>query len=258
MTVISSESPLELPSEDSTGSISGRYKVAIPFDLRLPGWLPSSHDAAFAHLSYGLKVHARISWTYSTTVAHLGKIPRRVLAANPSLNPLTSRDNLSAYTGFEVVRHSFPVGLDSETALPSKRYFHLPHTARGYHPIDCMITVPEILDLNGDAASLRIELQLRRQQKICSICARRIGEAHPAGRDTAEVFDGTADSAASTLSAATTICQERSSQALSEGARDVPKTTIPAEAKIDDKGVSIPQLRIKSLGMEVVETESYS
>jgi hypothetical protein len=52
------DSPLLLPPSSS----SGKMRMAVPFDLRLPGWLPPSHASEMTITAYGVVVKAVLGW----------------------------------------------------------------------------------------------------------------------------------------------------------------------------------------------------
>ena len=79
--------------------------MAIPFDLRLPGWLPPSHATNLTATSYGLRADIKLGWLDGPMKSSL----RLLALSNPSVSSLATARSSSPFTCFKVLRHRFPV-----------------------------------------------------------------------------------------------------------------------------------------------------
>ncbi|ORX35217.1 hypothetical protein BD324DRAFT_631851 [Kockovaella imperatae] len=146
----------QIPSEDPNNAQSRQITVAIPFDLRLPGWLPASQALDLTATSYGVMAKARLGWTSPFMM-----VPRKS-SSNRSLASYHTTYLSSEFTRFSIQRHRRlgPVaGLAPER---QERHFALkPETKDFDSPVECVVTVPDWVDVNGEEKSLKVSLRLR-------------------------------------------------------------------------------------------------
>lgn len=131
--------------------------MAIPFDLRLPGWLPSSHATNLTDTSYGLRADIKLGWLDGPMKSSL----RLLALSNPSVSSLATVKSSSPFTCFRVFRHRFPVDSDGHTTIRPERSFTLRPDCAKATPIECIVSVPDWVDVNGDEKSLRVSLRVR-------------------------------------------------------------------------------------------------
>lgn len=146
------------PWDPVVDSSSSAVSVVIPFDLRVPGWLPPSLVAPSVAVSYGVVAAAEIGWNDDPLWPADG--PQTLL--NPS--PTTTRRVRSSYTPFIVHRHRMPTALRA-SAVAGERTFTLKPLSRLANNLECVVTVPEWADIHGDANTLRLHLRLRIQEQ---------------------------------------------------------------------------------------------
>lgn len=251
--IVTPEKPLILAAHLSTRAKADRIRIAIPFDMRLPGWLPPTHFSSFTHLSYGGKAEARLGWAPGTVVAQSSVSPRRAVIANTSLDPLTTRVSTSAFTEFTVFRHRFPAQIDEEMSYPSQRTFHLSPKPDSDSPIDCEITLPEWIDINGAERSFKVTIKFRRR-RVLKVDRGSSGGSFPIDEDpTAEDPEETVPSAVPMERQETSYGTD-SGESVDDEEWDFGRTD--AEAP-EGEGPSKPVLRLKQLGMEVEEIERF-
>jgi len=149
--------PIPIPAVDLSRNHSSWINVAIPFDLRLPGWLPPSHVTSLTNTSYGLRADVKLGWLDGA-----GRSSLRLLAlSNPSINSLATAQSSSPFTPFKVFRHRFPVNSGGHTILRPERSYTLRPDCNQTTPIECIVSVPDWVDVNGDEKSLRVSLRVR-------------------------------------------------------------------------------------------------
>ncbi|KAL1411823.1 hypothetical protein Q8F55_002790 [Vanrija albida] len=127
-------SPLQVPPSDSGRTLT----LAVPFDLRVPGWLPSSYNSVLSATSFGVVATATVCW------------PRGRLLDAPA------RASTSPYTPFLVRRHRMPTAISPDAPVRMRAH-HVRHDG----PLDATFHVPEWVDIHGGERSLRVSVLLR-------------------------------------------------------------------------------------------------
>jgi hypothetical protein len=145
--------------------LSSHTTFSVPFDLRLPGWLPPSHVSAMTNTSYGALAQATVGWADSlSAIEALHKASskhRDPLFPNPSLSSQHTAKGTSQFAPFEVLRHSLPSALRGFETDRVERHFTLKQDDDCPSPVECVVSVPDWVDVNGGERSLRIALRLR-------------------------------------------------------------------------------------------------
>ncbi|GMK59888.1 hypothetical protein CspeluHIS016_0901050 [Cutaneotrichosporon spelunceum] len=130
----------------------GSITVDLPFDLRVPGWLPPSHLSRHSSTSYGLVAQATVGWANETQYLFSG-FGATPLVVNGQF--ALARMSRSAYTPLEVRRHRIPGPIPVEGATRRQYPFRCKTL-----PVDLTIRHAEYADL-GDPKGIKIEMQLR-------------------------------------------------------------------------------------------------
>ena len=212
--------------------------MVVPFDLRLPGWLPPTHKTSMTNTSHGVLVRANIGYMNASAVQH------SVSTRNGP--PMGAFLSSSKFTEFTVRRHRFPSSIDQTPITPRDRQFTLRSDPNSASPIDCVVTVPEWIDTHGDQRSLKINLKVR-------------------ARDTqGELAVKPLDS--STFPVGGSVEQPRADEDTSENGSSSPSGTTTSECSVpmereagqaaEDKGET--STNIVEIGMEVEEVRRYS
>lgn len=176
----SPSTPLLIPSSDTSNpNPYSRLQLALPFDLRLPGWLPSSYDNDMTFTGYGCVVEAIIGWTEPVSVSpssagSIGVVPEprglikskprsafESIFSNSTLLPSSSKKNVSKWQPFTIRRHRLHPPIGSTLPEVSERHYTLRPEADSTSPIECVVTVPEFVDVNGEEKSLKVSLRIR-------------------------------------------------------------------------------------------------
>nr|ODN76376.1 hypothetical protein L203_06442 [Cryptococcus depauperatus CBS 7841] len=251
---------LLVPSSDPSRPHASKLQMALPFDLRLPGWLPNTHSLEMTNVSYGCIVQAIVGWTgpvsaststlTSTSVIADGssnlmrdlisKQPKpssmvEKLYANCSLWPATSDRSTSKWQPFIVRRHRIPPAVGQLAPEQTERHFTLRPEANSTSPIECVVSVPEFIDVNGEERSLKVSLRIRARKDAIRQEAQSVLGAAQSG----SVEDG--------------AC-ERSEPVTSTRQLE----SVPMERSGKGKKEEDILTRMVELGMEVEETEWFS
>ncbi|EIW67223.1 hypothetical protein TREMEDRAFT_64469 [Tremella mesenterica DSM 1558] len=179
--------PLVLPSQDYARPHLARFQVAIPFDLRLPGWLPPTHSSANTVTSYGVQVQCTIGWvdlssplsipmTRSAALSHSSLSTNSSIEIKPTpairtrrLDSLFSHSSLqlssihksqSKFAPITVRRHRLPSAVRGHVYVPGERHYTIKPN-ESTCPVECVVTVPEWVDVHGDERSIKISLRVR-------------------------------------------------------------------------------------------------
>lgn len=131
-------SALQVPPSDANCTTRS-LTLAVPFDLRVPGWVPSSYASVFAQTAFGVVATAKVAYAR----------PRILREAE-------GHTSTSAYTPFLVRRHRMPTAISPESAIRSRA-----HHVRRDGPLDATFHVPEWVDMHGGDRSLRVSVLLR-------------------------------------------------------------------------------------------------
>ncbi|WVQ93510.1 hypothetical protein IAU59_000584 [Kwoniella sp. CBS 9459] len=270
ITLATPSKPLLLPSHDPSRPNASRIKLAVAFDMRLPGWLPPSHLSDMTTVSYGVLANVTIGWM---EMASMGSsscgsssssllndsdvsmdsiIPFRhnfkprsknsfeSFFTNNSLLPKTTDKSVSKWTPFTILRHRLPTSIGGFAQQRSERHYTLRPEADSTSPVECVVTVPDWVDVNGEEKSLKVSLRLRARKNAIKpeveddFWASSSRSQPPTGSSPAET-SGVAEDNHRELDA------------------------IPMERQIKSKKAEDELLtHILELGMEVEEVERYS
>lgn len=281
----------ELPSRSDDPNAQGFDKetaYAIPFDLKIPGWLPQSFENDTVALSYGLVATVKLGWSAHVIQPHslreiacpmdvdtvstssspvpimsaasqsyssrffprLAKSVASALATAITLPSSTSQQvtRTSEWQPITVMRHRVPAPPCSTSlfstesvAEPSLRHYTLRPAENSPSPVECVVSVPETIDINGPTLRVSVRLRARNGFNITGLEeAEGQSPLHASsearqGEQGAE--QGTSPSAAPAYAATSPLA---------------PVTTSATAQK------ELEHIRMVELGMEVEETERYS
>lgn len=183
-TTLASE-PLLIPSSDPSRPGESRVLLSIPFDLRLPGWLPPSHTSLMTKIEHGVTAKASLGWVavpgasteslesvvsdptqrrYSTRRSRLDAY----FFPNTSLSLRNTATSSSKHTSFTIIRHRLPASITGADR-PNERQYTLKPEADPDSPVECIVLCPDWVDVNGPERSLKIALRLRAKRSDLDI-----------------------------------------------------------------------------------------
>lgn len=256
--IITRLKPIGIPAYDPARPASRQITFAIPFDLRLPGWLPPTHLSALTDTSYGVIAAAVIGWVDPVQACPLAAIaptrqtlfslqPNRGLpritksskgktelnsSASSPPQPAVDERSTSKWTPFEIRRHKLPIAINP-SAIEGEKHYSLRPDESSTSPVECVVSVPDWVNIHGGERSLRVSLRVRAR--------RPSGQAEQA-------------SAASTRSASANGTVR--SEIAVEGAREV--LAAPDVASVGTPTENEIVTHMLELGMEVEELERYT
>ncbi len=170
--------PLIVPSYDPSRPHAMRFQLAIPFDLPVPGWLPPSHVSPMTSTAYGVMAHSELGWaetssppqresliSHKSTDNHRRSSFRRNhsngLFPRQSLDPTSTDKSASKFISFTIHRHHLlPPGLNLANGR-TERHFVLRPEVDSASPIECVVTAPSWVDVNGGEKALKVTLRVR-------------------------------------------------------------------------------------------------
>ena len=182
---------LLLPSSDLARPTSSRLQLAVSFDMRLPGWLPPSHASANVSIAFGAEAHVVIGWVEGCSAPAPSRAPligghpmtrsmaqhlqspsrfaaspskTKALFSNSSLQLASSCNSASKYTPFTVRRHHIPSAVRGHAFVSGERHYTIKPT-ESTCPVECVVSVPEWVDVNGDERALKVSLRVRARQR---------------------------------------------------------------------------------------------
>ncbi|WVQ65031.1 uncharacterized protein L199_003201 [Kwoniella botswanensis] len=280
LTLATPSKPLLLPSHDPSRAYAQRIQLAVSFDMRLPGWLPPSHDSEMTTISYGLIAHSTIGWTEPATTTYASPnvsssssssshsssdsdvlmecvIPvRPVIMIPKSSKPFESifgnhsllaksiEKSSSKWTPFTIQRHRMPSAVVPYSQGATERHFTLRPESDSTSPVECVVTVPDWVDVNGKEKSLKVSLRVRARKPV----------AEPMEVDTPEACSN--GSTSTSTSSSSTADEEGSS--LGGGSRELESIPMERSSGKGKRAESDLSTYILELGMEVEEVERYS
>lgn len=280
------------PPQESAGQTSSKDTTyAIPFDLKIPGWLPQSFENDTVALSYGLIATAKVEWvtlspskSLPDALPHLMDVdnalpmssspvpimsaasptyasrffPRLKSVANalataitvPSPSASQQVTRTSDWQPIAISRHRVPappcavpsvIGVDAPAAETLLRHYTLRPAENSPSPVECVVSVPETIDINGP--TLRVSVRLRAREGFTIAGIEGAEPTQPfssaavpdSGSDLAAVGDSGSRETSTTANAAVT------------------SSSVPSP-----KQSPLEHIRMVELGMEVEETERYS
>ena len=233
--LIQNGEPVVLPSHHRNLPDSGHIHIAIPFHIRIPGWLPPSQAHFHCLTAYGLVAQASIGWSEDPLRDIL---PNKKLEHNKSLRRDATSSPCSSFVDFSLRRHRMPISTPGNAQELGEKHFAVRTDHNAYSPVDCIVTVPEWIDVNGDERSFKIVLQMRAKEELCKA-------AEQTGNDAMDI-----DTSASSLGSSPepgSVPMERD-QGLTKPYYRAPSGTFDEETFVN----------FVELGMEVLETERYS
>ena len=143
---------------------STRISLAVPFDLRIPGWLPPTHVSEMTNTSYGAVVSGQLGWLDAPLPPDPSTVFKKSLFFNQSLLATATADMSSRFSEFTIRRHRLPPLLGNEVVERPDRNYTLRPDPKSASPVECIVTVPDWVDVNGDEKSLKVSLRLRARQ----------------------------------------------------------------------------------------------
>lgn len=281
------------PRTDSNASqgFSKDTAYAIPFDLKIPGWLPQSFENDTVALSYGLIATAKIEWvslkntpdstshamdvdtgipmssspvsimsTSSPTYAsrffpRFAKSVASALATAITMPSYYSSQQVKRSSDWQPItisRHRVPapasgvassVTADSIAETPLRHYTLRP-AENSPSPVECVVSVPETIDINGPTLRVSVRLRARDGYSIAGIEGEEPSQS-PSSSATQENGHETSNHNERELDGALTGAEPAHTNA--------PSGSIPGPQR-----KTLKHIRMVELGMEVEETERYS
>lgn len=282
---------VELSSRSDGANTPGFAKetaYAIPFDLKIPGWLPQTFENDTVALSYGLVATVKLGWSAqvvqpktlyenddsmdvdSTTATSSSPVPIMSAASQsyssrffprlaksvasalataitlPSFSASQQVTRASDWKPIVVQRHRVPAppcgtslfSADNVAETPLRHYTLRP-AENSPSPVECVVSVPETIDINGP--TLRVSVRLRARNGF-TIAGLEGEEDQPSSAP--EVSH----------EQATTSQGPPRSAAVANSPAASPKVPVPRSDCVQKD----EQIRMVELGMEVEETERYS
>lgn len=183
--------PLLIPSSDPTHSCS-QLQFVLPFDLRLPGWLPSSYENDMTFIGYGCVVEATIGWAEPVSVSPnygdpTGAVPEprglikpksrsvfESVFSSSTLLPSSSKKSVSKWQPFSVRRHRLHPPIGSTIPEISERHYTLRPEASSTSPIECVVIAPEFVDINSEEKNLKVSLRIRARRDAIVVAKSRL------------------------------------------------------------------------------------
>lgn len=189
--------PIPFPNYDRERPFDSRVRLAIPFDLRLPGWLPPSLLSMMSRIAHGCQVSMTVGWVdrasfpnshpfaamQAEALSRENAIFSETSTASASRSSLTSKLGFggpsfftasqpatairaaatgtvkSKYAPFLIRRHRLPRALALGPRIPSTTTSR--PTVNVRTPIEVIMTLPDWVDVHGDARAIRVELRIR-------------------------------------------------------------------------------------------------
>ncbi|WVQ78789.1 hypothetical protein IAT38_000880 [Cryptococcus sp. DSM 104549] len=272
VTLATPAQPLLIPSTDPSRPHSQRIHLALPFDMVLPGWLPPTHQSDMTATSYGCVVHAVIGWTEASAAPAIsvagpssGAMTDAVASdlamdsvvpfrhnftkpkprtfdsffANSSLQPHSTQKTHSKWLPFTVLRHRLPTPVGASAPERAERHFTLRPEADSTSPVECVVSVPEFVDVHGEEKSLKVSLRIRARRDAIKAAAVPVrGPVESAGE-------------AGTAAAAAAANGEEPQEG---NARELESVPMERQGKRNDEVLT----HMIELGMEVEEVERFS
>jgi hypothetical protein len=278
-------------AEDNIQACSKGTTWTMPFDLKIPGWLPQSFENDTVALSYGLIATAKVEWitlapsknafdsTHSMDVDHpvpSSSSPIPIMSATsptyasrffprlksvasalatamtiPSCSASQQVVRTSDWQPITINRHRVtapPCGVSS--TLPSDaaaieqplRHYTLRPAENSPSPVECVVSVPETIDINGPTLRVSVRLRARDGFTIAGI-------------------EGAESTQSSTSSSIPATGNDFASPGVNGGSRAssaTPSVTAPIGSVPCPRQSPLEHIRMVELGMEVEETERYS
>ena len=276
--LVKSDKPIVIPHYDEIRPFEQKVTLAIPFDLRLPGWLPPTIVARLVNVAHGTRADAIFAWDDLPPVPTPGMPQSQLPAAGPSTenwmmidrkrsNKVSklSFDHLfvnswglprpnsatvirSKFTPFAVHRHRIPGALSHGARIPRTL------TSRPFvdetSPVEVIMTIPEWVDVNGDPRAIKVQLRIR--ANLASFKEHLAAKAE--------------EQSISASTSSTQSSPDLSNQMPGAMPSSMP-SSLPSMDKLNDFS-SLPMQRsgseqepltyVQELGMEVEETERYN
>lgn len=166
----------------------GSITIDLPFDLRIPGWLPPTHLTHHTSVSYGVVSMATVGWANESVYSFFNYISPMRYASGELAVARTSR---SAYSAITIQRHCNPSVLNEHVSMRQNAF------RSKVLPVDIMIKHAETVDLL-DPKGVKIDMHIRTShQKHWDEHEREVSLSHEpecASGDDVEMRDGTARS----------------------------------------------------------------
>lgn len=250
--LVSESEPVSIPSKDPRDP-SGKVRLSIPFELRIPGWLPPTHLSLKTSTSYGLLSTVIVGWLDGDS-----SVPtKRLIFSNESLRASSKTTSHSAFTDFTVTRHRLELDPHGDSAVVAKKEFVLSENEMTVNcPFKCWITVPTWVDVNGSRGSLKVAIRLR-----CKTAQemKRAGSSKVDATNEARSSDGDAspslgdDAADEPMPDTPPGGEDATGEAVDEAAESP-----DGDIDVDDAEEKAPMVYVKALGIDVEEIHTFS
>ena len=192
--LVSPSEPLFIPPQDPARPLEQHICLAVPFELRVPGWLPPSHTSALTNTSYGVCASATLGWSSTVLPSLIDQVRVGGATRLPTKNSKAKRffsnsfdlkadtKTSSEFITFDIRRHRLPRAFGRVAREREDRQYTLRPDMDSASPIECVVSTPDWVDVNGEEKSLKISLRLRaRRNAILSDVAADVG--HTGGEE---------------------------------------------------------------------------
>ncbi|WVR03745.1 hypothetical protein IAU60_000740 [Kwoniella sp. DSM 27419] len=202
--------PLPIPSHDAANPSAQRMCVAVPVDLSVPAWLPPSHEYRHSTVSYGLIGKCKIGWasspasgntiegsaidnqasSSSSDVSLLGNPFKRAKRTITSFDSFFSGQLNSAqifsksssdWSPFTLSRHYIPVSIfePANPRIHKDKTVYPSVASRGPCALECMVTVPDWVDLSAPEETLVITVKVKAVYLSSTLACPRLVSSSP-------------------------------------------------------------------------------
>lgn len=192
-------------------------------------------------------MRSSIGWTEAATLAydppHIGHRLIQTRSIKRSTNLLAQLSGVtesasSPYTPITIRRHRLPSAMNARLNDGTERHYSLKPATDSTSPIECIVSVPDWVDVNGGEKDLKISIRIRARREAVKALA---GEAKPPSNPDSLVVDTSPED--------------------SEDGVAVPQAldnTEPASTPMERDSSCEVLTHILELGMEVDEVETYT
>ena len=199
-----------------------------------------------ANTEHGVIVQSSIGWTEAATLAygppHVGHRLIQTRTMKRSTNLLAQLSGViettnSPYTPITIRRHRLPSAMNPRHADGTERHYSLKPAADSTSPIECIVSVPDWVDVNGGEKDLKISIRIRARREA----VKALQPQSPAANSDSRVVDTSFED--------------------SEDGVSVPQTldhTEPTSVAMERDSSGEILTHILELGMEIDEIETYT
>lgn len=112
----------------------------MPFDLRIPAWVPQSAVISWTATMYGVMATAAVGWAHGGGKQHTA---------------------VSKYVPFIVKRHRMPTAVEPSVNIPPREYWREAYSTQLDKVVSFCLGVPEWVDVHGETLVCRFRMRIR-------------------------------------------------------------------------------------------------